>query len=166
MIIYKSKKESAYMIKYYYASIIDKNMYLDDINLIEYLKNFFPIIYKSYQNMFNKSILLDFNRYKEERINFSKKITEEGISPYLLLKKEKGELREIHTNTPLTYIQKPKLKELSAEEVTTLYNKTYQKKINRYIYLPAALDNNPIFDLDYDEKRYLKHYRKQTRPLA
>ena len=114
MIIYKSKKESAYMIKYYYASIIDKNMYLDDINLIEYLKNFFPIIYKSYQNMFNKSILLDFNRYKEERINFSKKITEEGISPYLLLKKEKGELREIHTNTPLTYIQKPKLKELSA----------------------------------------------------
>ena len=140
------------MIKYYYASITDRNLYIDDINLLEYLNNYFPNVYSSYQDMLNRDKLINIDKYKEDRLYFNRKLEEEGISPYLLLKKEDGELREINTNNPLgiTNIKKPKLKELTKEEIEVLYTDNYIKRTNRYFYLPSALENNPIFDLDYE----------------
>lgn len=84
------------------------------------------------------------------------------MSPYLLLKKEKGELRELNTNTPLVLsnIKKPKLKELTREELETLFTKDYIKRTNRYIYYPSVLDNNPVFDLDYKEEEKFKIIKK------
>ena len=143
------------MIKYYYASITDRNLYIDDINLLEYLNNYFPNVYSSYQDMLNRDKLINIDKYKEDRLYFNRKLEEEGISPYLLLKKEDGELREINTNSPLvtSNIKKPKLKELTREELETLYTDDYIKRTNRYFYLPSALENNPIFDLDYEEEK-------------
>lgn len=143
------------MIKYYYASITDRNLYIDDINLFEYLNNYFPNVYSSYQDMLNRDKLINIDKYKEDRLYFNRKLEEEGISPYLLLKKEDGELREINTNSPLvtSNIKKPKLKELTREELETLYTDYYIKRTNRYFYLPSALENNPIFDLDYEEEK-------------
>lgn len=150
------------MIKYYYARITDSNLYIDDINLLEYLSKYFPDVYTYYQDMVKKSDIVNFNRYKEFRISFNRKVIEEGLSPYLLLKKEKGELRELNTNTPLvtSNINKPKLKELTREELDTLYTDDYIKRTNKYIYYPSVLDNNPIFDLDYKEEEKFKIIKK------
>ena len=150
------------MIKYYYASITDRSLYIDDINLLEYLNNYFPNVYSSYQDMLNRDKLISIDKYKEDRLYFNRKLEEEGISPYLLLKKEDGELREINTNNPLgiTNIKKPKLKELTKEEIEVLYTDNYIKRTNRYFYLSAALENNPIFDLDYEEEKRFKIIKK------
>ena len=139
------------MIKYYYARMTDRNLYIDDINLLEYLNKYFPNVYTYYQDIVKENNIVNFKRYKESRISFNRKVKEEGLSPYLLLKKEKGELRELNTNTPLvtSNINKPKLKELTREELDTLYTDDYIKRTNKYIYYPSVLDNNPIFDLDY-----------------
>ncbi len=125
------------MIKYYYARITDSNLYIDDINLLEYLSKYFPDVYTYYQDMVKKSDIVNFNRYKEFRISFNRKVIEEGLSPYLLLKKENGELREINTNDILveSNIKKPKLKELTKEEVEALYTDTYIDRTNKYIYI-------------------------------
>lgn len=143
------------MIKFYYVSITDRNLYIDDINLLEYLKNYFPNIYTYYKDMVKKSDIVNFDKYKESRMFFNRKIEEEGLSPYLLIRKKEGELREINTNSPLvgSNIKKPKLKELTREELETLYTDDYIKRTNKYIYYPSALDNNPIFDLDYEEEK-------------
>ena len=143
------------MIKFYYVSITDRNLYIDDINLLEYLKNYFPNIYTYYKDMVKKSEIVNFNKYKESRIFFNRKLEEEGLSFYLLIRKKDGELREINTNSPLvgSNIKKPKLKELTREELETLYTDDYIKRTNKYIYYPSALDNNPIFDLDYEEEK-------------
>ena len=143
------------MIKFYYVSITDRNLYIDDINLLEYLKNYFPNIYTYYKDMVKKSDIVNFDKYKESRIFFNRKLEEEGLSPYLLIRKKEGELREINTNSPLvgSNIKKPKLKELTREELETLYTDDYIKRTNKYIYYPSALDNNPIFDLDYEEEK-------------
>ena len=143
------------MIKFYYVSITDRNLYIDDINLLDYLNNYFPNIYNKYQDMFNRDKIINFNKYKEDRLCFNRKLEEEGISFYLLLKKEYGELREINTNTFLgiSNIKSPKLKELSKDELDILYTDDYIKRTNKYFYLPFALDNNPIFDLDYEEEK-------------
>lgn len=150
------------MIKYYYASITDKSLYIDDINFLEYLNNYFPNVYSSYQDMLNRDKLINIDKYKEDRLYFNRKLEEEGISPYLLLKKQDGELREINTNNPLgiTNIKKPKLKELTKEEIEVLYTDNYIKRTNRYFYLPFALENNPIFDLDYEEEKRFKIIKK------
>ena len=143
------------MIKFYYVSITDRNLYIDDINLLEYLKNYFPNIYTYYKDMVKKSDIVNFDKYKESRMFFNRKLEEEGLSPYLLIRKKDGELREINTNSPLvgSNIKKPKLKELTREELETLYTDDYIKRTNKYIYYPSALDNNPIFDLDYEEEK-------------
>ncbi len=143
------------MIKFYYVSITDRNLYIDDINLLEYLKNYFPNIYTYYKDMVKKSDIVNFDKYKESRMFFNRKLEEEGLSPYLLIRKKEGELREINTNSPLvgSNIKKPKLKELTREELETLYTDDYIKRTNKYIYYPSALDNNPIFDLDYEEEK-------------
>ena len=143
------------MIKFYYVSITDRNLYIDDINLLEYLKNYFPNIYTYYKDMVKKSDIVNFDKYKESRMFFNRKLEEEGLSPYLLIRKKDGELREINTNSPLvgSNIKKPKLKELTREELETLYTDDYIKRTNKYFYLPFALDNNPIFDLDYEEEK-------------
>ncbi len=143
------------MIKFYYVSITDRNLYIDDINLLEYLKNYFPNIYTYYKDMVKKSEIVNFDKYKESRIFFNRKLEEEGLSFYLLIRKKDGELREINTNSPLvgSNIKKPKLKELTREELETLYTDDYIKRTNKYFYLPFALDNNPIFDLDYEEEK-------------
>ncbi len=143
------------MIKFYYVSITDRNLYIDDINLLEYLKNYFPNIYTYYKDMVKKSDIVNFDKYKESRMFFNRKLEEEGLSPYLLIRKKEGELREINTNSPLvgSNIKKPKLKELTREELETLYTDDYIKRTNKYFYLPFALDNNPIFDLDYEEEK-------------
>ena len=143
------------MIKFYYVSITDRNLYIDDINLLEYLKNYFPNIYTYYKDMVKKSDIVNFDKYKESRMFFNRKLEEEGLSPYLLIRKKEGELREINTNSPLvgSNIKKPKLKELTREELETLYTDDYIKRTDKYIYLPFALDNNPIFDLDYEEEK-------------
>ena len=143
------------MIKFYYVSITDRNLYIDDINLLEYLNNYFPNIYNIYQNMFNRDKIINFDKYKESRMFFNRKLEEEGLSSYLLIRKKDGELREINTNSPLvgSNIKKPKLKELTREELETLYTDDYIKRTNKYFYLPFALDNNPIFDLDYEEEK-------------
>ena len=143
------------MIKFYYVSITDRNLYIDDINLLEYLKNYFPNIYSSYQDMLNRNNVINIDKYKESRMFFNRKLEEEGLSPYLLIRKKEGELREINTNSPLvgSNIKKPKLKELTREELETLYTDDYIKRTNKYIYYPSALDNNPIFDLDYEEEK-------------
>ena len=143
------------MIKFYYVSITDRNLYIDDINLLEYLKNYFPNIYTYYKDMVKKSDIVNFDKYKESRMFFNRKLEEEGLSPYLLIRKKEGELREINTNSPLvgSNIKKPKLKELTREELETLYTDDYIKRTNKYIYYPLALDNNPIFDLDYEEEK-------------
>lgn len=143
------------MIKFYYVSITDRNLYIDDINLLEYLKNYFPNIYTYYKDMVKKSEIVNFDKYKESRMFFNRKLEEEGLSPYLLIRKKEGELREINTNSPLvgSNIKKPKLKELTREELETLYTDDYIKRTNKYFYLPFALDNNPIFDLDYEEEK-------------
>ena len=143
------------MIKFYYVSITDRNLYIDDINLLEYLKNYFPNIYTYYKDMVKKSEIVNFDKYKESRIFFNRKLEEEGLSFYLLIRKKDGELREINTNSPLvgSNIKKPKLKELTREELETLYTDDYIKRTNKYIYYPSALDNNPIFDLDYEEEK-------------
>lgn len=143
------------MIKFYYVSITDRNLYIDDINLLEYLKNYFPNIYTYYKDMVKKSDIDNFDKYKESRMFFNRKLEEEGLSPYLLIRKKEGELREINTNSPLvgSNIKKPKLKELTREELETLYTDDYIKRTNKYIYYPSALDNNPIFDLDYEEEK-------------
>ena len=150
------------MIKYYYARITDRNLYIDDVNLLEYLNKYFPNIYAYYQEMVKKNDIVDFNKYKESRTSFNRKVKEEGLSPYLLLKKEKGELRELNTNTPLVLsnIKKPKLNELTMEELGTLFTEDYIKRTNRYIYYPSVLDNNPIFDLDYIEEEKFKIIKK------
>ena len=150
------------MIKYYYASITDRNLYIDDINLLDYLNNYFPNIYNKYQDMFNRDKIINFNKYKEDRLCFNRKLEEEEISPYILLNKEDGELREINTNTFLgiSNIKSPKLKELSKEELETLYTDDYIKRTNKYFYLPSALENNPIFDLDYEEEKKFKIIKK------
>ncbi len=44
------------MIKYYYAALTDRNLYIDDINLLEYLNKYFPNIYTYYQEMVKKMI--------------------------------------------------------------------------------------------------------------
>ena len=146
------------MIKFYYVSITDRNLYIDDINLLEYLKNYFPNIYTYYKDMVKKSEIVNFDKYKESRIFFNRKLEEEGLSFYLLIRKKDGELREINTNSPLvgSNIKKPKLKELTREELETLYTDDYIKRTNRYFYLPSALENNPIFDLDYEEEKKFK----------
>ena len=143
------------MIKFYYVSITDRNLYIDDINLLEYLKNYFPNIYTYYKDMVKKSDIVNFDKYKESRMFFNRKLEEEGLSLYLLIRKKEGELREINTNSPLvgSNIKKPKLKELTREELETLYTDDYIKRTNKYFYLPFALDNNPIFDLDYEEEK-------------
>ena len=143
------------MIKFYYVSITDRNLYIDDINLLEYLKNYFPNIYTYYKDMVKKSDIVNFDKYKESRMFFNRKLEEEGLSLYLLIRKKEGELREINTNSPLvgSNIKKPKLKELTREELETLYTDDYIKRTNKYIYYPSALDNNPIFDLDYEEEK-------------
>lgn len=143
------------MIKFYYVSITDRNLYIDDINLLEYLKNYFPNIYTYYKDMVKKSDIVNFDKYKESKMFFNRKLEEEGLSPYLLIRKKEGELREINTNSPLvgSNIKKPKLKELTREELETLYTDDYIKRTNKYIYYPSALDNNPIFDLDYEEEK-------------
>ena len=154
------------MIKFYYVSITDRNLYIDDINLLEYLKNYFPNIYTYYKDMVKKSDIVNFDKYKESRMFFNRKLEEEGLSFYLLIRKKEGELREINTNSPLvgSNIKKPKLKELTREELDklkeltreeleTLYTDDYIKRTNKYFYLPFALDNNPIFDLDYEEEK-------------
>ena len=143
------------MIKFYYVSITDRNLYIDDINLLEYLKNYFPNIYTYYKDMVKKSEIVNFDKYKESRMFFNRKLEEEGLSSYLLIRKKDGELREINTNSPLvgSNIKKPKLKELTREELETLYTDDYIKRTNKYFYLPFALDNNPIFDLDYEEEK-------------
>ena len=143
------------MIKFYYVSITDRNLYIDDINLLEYLKNYFPNIYTYYKDMVKKSDIVNIDKYKESRMFFNRKLEEEGLSPYLLIRKKEGELREINTNSPLvgSNIKKPKLKELTREELETLYTDDYIKRTNKYFYLPFALDNNPIFDLDYEEEK-------------
>ena len=143
------------MIKFYYVSITDRNLYIDDINLLEYLKNYFPNIYTYYKDMVKKSDIVNFDKYKESRMFFNRKLEEEGLSPYLLIRKKEGELREINTNSHLvgSNIKKPKLKELTREELETLYTDDYIKRTNKYIYYPSALDNNPIFDLDYEEEK-------------
>ena len=145
------------MIKFYYVSITDRNLYIDDINLLEYLKNYFPNIYTYYKDMVKKSEIVNFDKYKESRIFFNRKLEEEGLSFYLLIRKKDEELREINTNSPLvgSNIKKPKLKELTREELETLYTDDYIKRTNKYFYLPFALDNNPIFDLDYEEEKVL-----------
>lgn len=150
------------MIKYYYASITDRNLYIDDINLLEYLNKYFSNICVYYQDMVKKNDIVDFNKYKESRTSFNIKVIEEGLSPYLLLKKENEELRELNTNTPLVVsnINKPKLKELTREELDTLYTDDYIKRTNRYIYYASVLDNNPIFDLDYKEEEKFKIIKK------
>lgn len=143
------------MIKYYYASITDRSLYIDDINLLEYLNNYFPNVYSSYQDMLNRNNVINIDKYKESRMFFNRKLEEEGLSSYLLIRKKDGELREINTNSPLvgSNIKKPKLKELTREELETLYTDDYIKRTNRYFYLPSALENNPIFDLDYEEEK-------------
>ena len=143
------------MIKFYYVSITDRNLYIDDINLLEYLSKYFPDVYTYYQDMVKKSDIVNFDKYKESRMFFNRKLEEEGLSPYLLIRKKDGELREINTNSPLvgSNIKKPKLKELTREELETLYTDDYIKRTNKYIYYPSALDNNPIFDLDYEEEK-------------
>ena len=143
------------MIKFYYVSITDRNLYIDDINLLEYLKNYFPNIYTYYKDMVKKSEIVNFDKYKESRIFFNRKLEEEGLSFYLLIRKKDGELREINTNSPLvgSNIKSPKLKELSKDELDILYTDDYIKRTNKYFYLPFALDNNPIFDLDYEEEK-------------
>ena len=143
------------MIKFYYVSITDRNLYIDDINLLEYLNKYFPNIYTYYKDMVKKSEIVNFDKYKESRIFFNRKLEEEGLSFYLLIRKKDGELREINTNSPLvgSNIKKPKLKELTREELETLYTDDYIKRTNKYFYLPFALDNNPIFDLDYEEEK-------------
>lgn len=143
------------MIKYYYASITDRSLYIDDINLLEYLNNYFPNVYSSYQDMLNRNNVINIDKYKESRMFFNRKLEEEGLSSYLLIRKKDGELREINTNSPLvgSNIKKPKLKELTREELETLYTDDYIKRTNKYFYLPFALDNNPIFDLDYEEEK-------------
>ena len=125
------------MIKYYYAALTDRNLYIDDINLLEYLNKYFPNIYAYYQEMVKKNDIVDLNKYKESRTSFNRKVKEEGLSPYLLLKKENGELREINTNDILveSNIKKPKLKELTKEEVEALYTDTYIDRTNKYIYI-------------------------------
>ena len=42
---------------------------------------------------------------------------------------------------------------MTREELDTLYTDDYIKRTNRYFYLPSALENNPIFDLDYEEEK-------------
>lgn len=150
------------MIKYYYVSITDRTLYIDDINFLEYLNNYFPNVYNSYQIIFNRKKVINFDKYKEARLYFDRKLEEEGISPYLLLKKETGELREINTNTPLeiSNIKSPKLKELSKDELEILYTDDYIKRTNKYFYYPSALNNNPIFDLDYKEEKKFKIIKK------
>ena len=59
------------MIKYYYVSITDRNLYIDDINLLEYLNNYFPNVYSSYQNIFNRDKVINFDKYKEDRLCFN-----------------------------------------------------------------------------------------------
>ncbi len=143
------------MIKFYYVSITDRNLYIDDINLLDYLNNYFPNIYTYYKDMVKKSEIVNFDKYKESRMFFNRKLEEEGLSSYLLIRKKDGELREINTNSPLvgSNIKKPKLKELTREELETLYTDDYIKRTNKYFYLPFALENNPIFDLDYEEEK-------------
>ena len=143
------------MIKFYYVSITDRNLYIDDINLLEYLSKYFSDVYTYYKDMVKKSDIVNFDKYKESRMFFNRKLEEEGLSPYLLIRKKEGELREINTNSPLvgSNIKKPKLKELTREELETLYTDDYIKRTNKYIYYPSALDNNPIFDLDYEEEK-------------
>ncbi len=143
------------MIKFYYVSITDRNLYIDDINLLDYLNNYFPNIYTYYKDMVKKSEIVNFDKYKESRMFFNRKLEEEGLSSYLLIRKKDGELREINTNSPLvgSNIKKPKLKELTREELETLYTDDYIKRTDKYFYLPFALDNNPIFDLDYEEEK-------------
>lgn len=150
------------MIKYYYARLTDRNLYIDDINLLEYLNKYFPNIYSSYQDMFNRNKVINFDKYKEDRLCFNRKLEEEGISPYLLLKKEKGELREVNTNSPLVVsnIKKPNLKELTREELNVLFTEDYVRRTNKFIYYPSVLDNNPIFDLDYKEEEKFKIIKK------
>ena len=150
------------MIKFYYVSITDRNLYIDDINLLDYLNNYFPNIYTYYKDMVKKSDIVNFDKYKESRMFFNRKLEEEGLSPYLLIRKKEGELREINTNSPLvgSNIKKPKLKELTREELETLYTDDYIKRTNKYFYLPSALENNPIFDLDYEEEKKFKIIKK------
>ena len=65
------------MIKYYYASITDRNLYIDDINLLEYLNKYFPNVYIYYQDIVKRSNIVNFNRYKESRVFFNRKVKEE-----------------------------------------------------------------------------------------
>ena len=55
------------MIKFYYVSITDRNLYIDDINLLEYLNNYFPNVYSSYQNIFNRDKVINIDKYKEDK---------------------------------------------------------------------------------------------------
>ncbi len=150
------------MIKYYYASITDKNIYIEDQNLLEYLNAYFPNLSRYYENIFSKNSITDLNTYKNKRIEFNKLIEQEGLSPYLLIKSEKGQLREINTNTLFTLnkLKKSKIKRISNDQFNTLYNASYKTKVNRYIYLPYALDNNPVFELEYEEPKKVKKITK------
>ena len=62
------------MIKYYYASITDKNIYIEDQNLLEYLNAYFPNLSRYYENIFSKNSITDLNTYKNKRIEFNKLI--------------------------------------------------------------------------------------------
>ncbi len=150
------------MIKYYYARITDRNLYIDNINLLEYLNKYFLDIYEYNQKIFREDNWFNFYKYKESKKSFNRKVIEEGLSPYLLLKKENGELRELNTNSPLVVssIKRPKLKELTKEELELLYTDDYINRTNKYIYYPSVLDNNPIFDLDYKEEKKFKIIKK------
>ena len=61
------------MIEYYYASIVDRNLYIDGINFLDYLDKYFPNIYRYYQEKVIKCNIVDFDRYKNTRIAFNKK---------------------------------------------------------------------------------------------
>ena len=65
-------------------------------------------------------------------------------------------------NSSLTVfnVRKPKLKELSKEELENLYIDDYIKITRKYIYYPSALNNNHIFDLDYVEEEKFKITKK------
>ena len=49
---------------------------------------------------------------------------------------------------------------MTREELDTLYTDDYKKRTNKYFYLSSALENNPIFDLDYEEGKKFKIIKK------
>lgn len=68
------------MIKYYYTSITNRNLYMDDFNLLDYLDEYFPDIYTYYQENFIKSNIVGLGEHKNMRISFNKKVEEKAMS--------------------------------------------------------------------------------------